>query len=293
MPTASRSAVAVGVDRLQPGDHAFLAFSDDEERWEILSVFTKQGFARNEKVLLHMDVVHSPDQVAARVAGGAAAPARPIAAGQLVVLNTPRFGPGEFDAKGQVDAVRRGVDAAVREGYSGLRSASEVSLALTPVDSLDQVTEFETAQHEALFAARPNRQFTALCQWDERKFGGEPAMAAVRALHPVTVLHRVGMLHAALTAAGLRLTGDSDLSTRAEFTGALRALASQSEATLVLDITNLSFLDAHSAGAMLRLAAGLLPPRRLEIRCRGAHRRMLRLLDSHAVRQLSIVTDRL
>ena len=292
MPPASRSALAVGVDRLQPGDHAFLAFSDDEERWEILSVFTKQGFARNEKVLLHMDVVHSPDQVAARVAGGAAAAARPVAAGQLVVLNTPRFGPGEFDAKGQVDAVRRGVAAAVREGYTGLRSASELSLALTPVDSLDQVTEFETAQHEALFAARPNRQFTALCQWDERKFGGEPAMAAVRALHPVTILRRVGMLHAMLTAAGLRLTGDSDLATRAEFTTALRTLAGRPEATLVLDIADLSFLDAHSAGAMLRLAAGLLPPRQLEIRCRSAQRRLLRLLDGHPVGQLSIVTER-
>ena len=293
MPPASRSALAVGVDRLQPGDHAFLAFTDDEERWEILSVFTKQGFARNEKVLLHMDVVHSPDRVAARVAGGAAAAARPVAAGQLVDLNTPRFGPGEFDAKGQVDAVRRGVAAAVREGYTGLRSASELSLALTPVDSLDQVTEFETAQHEALFAARPNRQFTALCQWDERKFGGEPAMAAVRALHPVTILRRVGMLHAMLTAAGLRLTGDSDLATRAEFTTALRTLAGRPEATLVLDIADLSFLDAHSAGAMLRLAAGLLPPRQLEIRCRSAQRRLLRLLDGHTVGQLSIVTERL
>ena len=293
MPSAGPTALAVGVDRLQPGDHAFLAFSDDEERWAILSVFTRQGLAAGEKVLLHMDVVHSPAKVAARVAGGAAAAARPVAVGQLVVLNTPRFGPGEFDAKSQVDAVRRGVEAAVREGYTGLRSASEVSLALTPVDSLDQVTEFEAAQHEALFAARPNRQFTALCQWDERKFGGEPAMAAVRALHPVTVLRRVGMLHAALSAAGLRLTGDSDLSTRPEFTGALRTLASRPEATLVLDITDLSFLDAHSAGAMLRLAAGLLPPRQLEIRCRGNQRRMLRLLDSHSVPQLSIVTERL
>ena len=281
------------MDRLQPGDHAFQAFSDDEERWAILSVFTRQGFARGEKVLLHVDVVHSPAEVAARVTGGPATARRPVEAGQLVVSNTPLFGPGEFDAKRQVDAVRRGVHAAVREGYSGLRSASEMSLALTPVDSLDQVVEFETARHEALFAARPNRRFTALCQWDERRFGGEPAMAPVRALHPVTVLSRIGTLHAALSPAGLRLTGDADLSTRAEFTGALRTLASRPGARLVLDITDLSFLDAHSAGAVLRLAAGLVPPRRLEIRCRSAHRRMLRLLDSHSIRQLSIVTERL
>ena len=73
MPSGSRRAAAVGVDRLQPGDHAFLAFSDDEERWDILSIFTQQGFARDEKVVLLVDVTHSPAEVAARVAGSEAA----------------------------------------------------------------------------------------------------------------------------------------------------------------------------------------------------------------------------
>ena len=50
MPAEDRAGRAVGVDRLQPGDHAFLAFCDDEDRWDVLAVFTQQGFARNEKV---------------------------------------------------------------------------------------------------------------------------------------------------------------------------------------------------------------------------------------------------
>ena len=291
MSSGSRSAPAVGVDRLQPGDHAFLAFADDEERWEILSTFTRQGLAREESVFLLLDV-DSPGEVAARVAGSAAAAQRAIDGGHLVVSNTPRFAPGRFDARKLVDTTRRRIDEVVSAGFSGLRSASEMSFALAPVDSLDQAVEYEHVLDETLFAGQ-HGQYTALCVWDERKFGTEPAMDAARAIHPVTVLPSAGTLHVAPTAAGVRLTGDSDLSTRAEFTGALRALAARPEATLVLDIADLSFLDAYSVNAILRMAAGLVPPRRLEVRCRNIHRRMLHALGARSIPQLSIVTERL
>jgi hypothetical protein len=293
MPSEIRQVPAVGVDRLQPGDHAFLAFSSDEERWDILGVFTQQGMARDEKVLLLVDVAHSPAEVAARVAGGAAAARRAIGRGQLVVSNTPRFGPGDFDAVRLVDAIMRAADDACCDGHHGLRGATEMSLALTPLDTLDQAVEYETVLHESLFTVRKNRRYTSLCHWDEREFGGSPVMDAVRAIHPVTVLDQGGTLHVALTSAGVRLTGDSDLSTRADFDAALRELASQSRETLVLDIADLSFLDAGSAGAVLRFAADLVPPRRLEVRCRNHHRRMLHVLGARTIRQLSIVTARL
>jgi hypothetical protein len=291
MSSGSRSAPAVGIDRLQPGDHAFLAFCDDEERWEILSTFTRQGLAREEKVLLLLDV-QSPAEAAARVAGSAAAARRAVDDGRLLVSNAPRFEPGRFDARKLVDTTRRRVDEVVGAGFSGLRSASEMSLALAPVDSLDQAVEYEHVLDETLFAGQHGR-YTALCIWDERQFGGEPAMDAARAIHPVTVLPSAGTLHVTPTGAGVRLTGDSDLSTRAEFTGALRALAARPEATLVLDIADLSFLDAYSVSAILRLAAGLVPPRRLEVRCRNIHRRMLHALGARSTPRLSIITERL
>jgi MEDS: MEthanogen/methylotroph, DcmR Sensory domain len=282
----------MSVDRLQPGDHAFLAFSDDEERWDILSVFTRQGFARDEKVFLNVDTAASAAEVAARVAGPAAA-GLALDSGQLVVSTAPRFSPGEFDAGRLVAAARHRIDAVVREGYSGLRSASEMSLALAPVDSLDQAVEYETALHQAMFTGQRNRRYTALCQWDTRRFGGEPAMQAARDVHPVIILSRLGTLHVALIADGIRLTGESDLSTRAEFTAALRTLADRPGTTLVLDMTDLSFLDAHSAWSVLRLAAGLPAPRRLEVRCRAPHRRMLQALGARSVQPLSIITERL
>jgi len=177
----------VGADRLRPGDHAFLGYADDERRWDILGEFTRQGLARDEKVFLLVDVGHSPRWVASRVTGGTAAASRAMRAGQLVVSNTPRFARGKFDAGRLVEGARRRIDTVLAEGFSGLRSASEMSLALAPVDHLGQAVEYETALHSALFAAQSARPFTALCCWDERLFGETAALEAARAVHPVIV----------------------------------------------------------------------------------------------------------
>jgi hypothetical protein len=289
------------VDRLQPGDHAFLGFSDDDDRWDVLTVFTQQGFARNEKVALIIDVGYSPAWVAARVADGAAAARSALLERRLVVSSTPRFERGKFDAGRLVEGVRRRIGTARAEGFSGLRSASEMSLALAPVDHLGQAVEYETALQAALFCGQisdeaseePNPRFTALCQWDVRLFGQTEAMTAARDVHPVTLLPRLGTLRAAVAGNRLVLTGDSDLTSRAEWHRALRSLASRPDETLVLDISDLSFFDAHSAGAVLRMAAALPAPRRLEIWCRSAQRRMLHTLGARSVARLSIVTNRL
>ncbi|MGH3277668.1 MAG: MEDS domain-containing protein [Trebonia sp.] len=283
----------VGVDRLQPGDHAFLGHADDDTLWEILGVFTQQGFARDEKVGLLVDVDRSVRWVAARVAGGTAAAAKAQRSGQLVVSNTPRFARGEFDAGRLVEGVRRRLATADTEGFSGLRSASEMSLALAPVDHLGQAVEFEVAVHSSLFAAGRAARYTGLCLWDERLFGGTDAMDAVRVMHPVTVLPRLGALHASAAGNLVQVTGDSDLANRAAFDAALLALSGLPATTLVLDIADLSFFDAHSASAVLRLAAELTGPRRLEVRCRNAQRRLLHVLGGRCVRQLSIITMRL
>ena len=293
MPADDRPSRTVGVDRLGPGDHAFLGYADDETRWDILSVFTQQGFERGEKVGLLVDAGDSPGWVAGRVTGDTATAARALRTGQLVVSNAPRFPRGGFDAARLVEGVRRRTDTAAADGFSGLRSASEMSLALAPVDHLGQAVEYETALHAALFSGPRAARFTALCYWDERLFGGTGAMAAARSAHPVSLLPRLGALHTAVRGDRVSVTGDSDLANRPAFDQALRTLGGRPGATLVLDICDLSFFDAHSASAVLQLAAGLTPPRRLEVRCRVAQRRLLHLLGGRSVRQLALVTVRL
>jgi hypothetical protein len=293
MPAEDLHGRAVGVDRLQPGDHAFFSYSDDETRWEILSVFTQQGLARDEKVGLLIDVGYSADWVAERVAGDAAAARRALRDGQLVVSNAPRFARGGFDAARLVEGARRRLDTVLAEGYTGLRSASEMSLALAPIDHLGQAVEYEIVLHASLFSGQQRSRYTALCYWDERLFGETDAMKEARSVHPVILLPRIGTLHSTVSANRVSLTGESDLASRDKFEAALRTLAELPATTLVLDIADLSFFDAHSASAVLRFAAGLTAPRRLEVHCRGAQRRLLHLLAGRSITQLSIITVRL
>jgi MEDS: MEthanogen/methylotroph, DcmR Sensory domain len=293
MPAEDLHGRAVGVDRLQPGDHAFLGYADEESRWDILSVFVQQGFARDEKVMLLVDISHSPGWVADRVAGGAAAAQRALRDRQLVVSNAPRFTRGEFNAGRLVEGVRRRIDTVLAEGFSGLRSASEMSLALAPIDNLSQAVEYEIALHASLFAGERSPRYTALCYWDERLFGATDAMKEARSVHPVILLSRLGVLHTTVSGNRVAMTGESDLATRAAFDAALRSLASLPAATLVLDITDLSFFDTYSASAVLRLGAGLTSAQRLEVHCRGTQRRLLHLLGGRSVGQLSIITMRL
>lgn len=293
MPVQGLRGRVVGVDRLEPGDHAFWSYADDDARRDVLGLFAQHGFERDEKVGLVVDPSHSADWVASRVMGDAAAGLRALRSGQLVVASRPRFTRGGFDAGRLVEGVRRRVDTVLAEGFSGLRSASEMTLALAPVDHLDQAVEYEAALHETLFTGQQNQHHTALCYWDERLFGDMPALEAARAVHPVTLLSRPGELHTDISGQGLSLSGESDLANRAAFDQALRSLAALPQVTLVLDITDLSFFDGHSAGGVLRLAAGLTGPRHLEVRCRSAQRKLLHLLGGRSVSQLSIVTVRL
>jgi hypothetical protein len=293
MPSENRQERSVGVDRLQPGDHAILAYSDNDERWEILSEFTQHGFARDEKVCILIDVDQSPEEVASRLAGSTATARGAIGSGQLLVSNTSRFAPGGYDPMVLMARTRKLIDATLREGYRGLRSASDRSPALTATDDWDRLFEYETVVQESLFATGQARWYTAICQYDLRRFGDIPVLDAIREAHTVVVLDKTGALHVSLTADGMRITGEVDLSTRTEFTAALRRMAGHQTPTLVLDMTDLSFIDAYSAAAIVRLAAGLAAPRRLEVRCRSHQRRLLHTLGSRSVRQLSIVTERL
>src|ERR1700759_1897122 len=126
MRAAEGHGRTIGVDRLEPGDRAFLGFDDDRIRWDLLSVFTRAGLDRGEKVALVVDVTHASDWVAARVAGGPETAQQAVRDGKLVVTNRPRFARGAFDPGRLAEGVRLRAETAAAEGFTGLRCASEM-----------------------------------------------------------------------------------------------------------------------------------------------------------------------
>ncbi len=215
------------------------------------------------------------------------------ATGRLVVSNAPRFARGGFDAARLVEGARRRLDTVLAEGFTGLRSASEMSLALAPIDHLGQAVEYEIALHATLFSEQQRSRYTALCYWDERLFGGTDAMKEARSVHPVILLPRIGTLHA--TVSGNRVSPHRGK--RPGQPGRVRRGAAVAGRTARHHARARHrrpvVLRRHSANAVLRLAAGLTAPQRLEVHCRGTHRRLLHVLGGRSVKQLSIITIRL
>lgn len=294
MSSQRRRATLAGVDQLRPGDHAFTTFTDDAERWAVLGLFTRLGLARGEKVLLSLGAGRPRDEVTAEIAGGTDLARAAIDRGQLVVMEAPPFGAGPLEAApGELARCARArLQDAAAQGFSGVRAGCDLSASLSALGAMHRLVEFERAAHRELMAADAQSRFTALCQWDERTLVTDADLDAVRWVHPVTVLPAPPGLRVTRTATGILLTGDSDLASREEFDSALGMLKEiqPPEGPLILDLSKMSFLDAHSIGAVLRLAAGLPAPRRIEVRCREHHRRMLNVLGSRSIPQLTIVT---
>ena len=260
MPAEERAGRAVAVDRLQPGDHAFLAFADDEDRWDILAVFTQQGFARDEKVRLLVDVRgHSPARVAARVAGGAAAARSAQRAGQLVVSNTPRVRARRVRCRAAAAGgtppdrhrARRGIQRAAhrerdvarahpgRPTRPGRRVRDRGARGAVPRAAEPRISpRFAPGTSGCSAGPRP-------CGRRPGRAPGEPAAPARHAAHGRQPSNT------------LVLTGDIDLSNPGGVRpGRCAHWPGGPRGTLVLDISDLSFFDGHSAAAMLRHGGG-------------------------------------
>lgn len=294
MPSQRRRATLAGVDQLRPGDQAFTTFADDAERWAVLGLFARLGLARGEKVMLSLDTSRPPDEVAAEITGGADAARDAIGRGQLVVSEAPPFrdDPPEAGSGEIARRARARLEDAAADGFSGIRASCDLSASLGVFGGMSRLAEFERAAHRELMTADTRSRFTALCQWDERRLAADADLDEFRWIHPVTVLPAPPGLRVTRTAGGILLTGDSDLACREEFSAALRMLEDirPPEGPLVLDLSKMSFLDAHSVGAILRLASRLPAPQRMEVRCREHHRRMLNVLGAHNIPQLTIIT---
>ncbi len=276
----------VPVDRLRPGDHACLLFDDDEQRWDVLGSFARTGFARGEKVLL-ADTATPADEVAERIGshGASAWSARAaLASGQLVVVrDVPRFTRGRgFDVENALTLILEMIELAGREGYSGVRASDDMAWALRPGINVDQLIRYEEAAHRRLFAGS---QLIGMCQYDRKRFGKQLA-ATMSAVHPVTVVESVGTLRVTPTNSGLRIAGEADLATRQQLMAALHGAKTGASGRLVLDLTELSFMDAHCAGAIITMAAAMSGHDRLEVRCGPSHRRIFHLLGAATIPHL-------
>ncbi|MGW5863512.1 MEDS domain-containing protein [Streptomyces sp. NPDC055239] len=280
---ASSVTRTVSVTRMNSGDHACLGFDDDESRWEVRAAYAEIGLSRGEKVLLFTDRATTP-AVAAEQLSACGFPLGPaLMDGRLVVVNeVPGYDPATgFDPSERAQTWVELTDRARLDGFSGIRVVGDMGWAAEPGVDQDLLVAYET-ELSPLFT---KIGFTAVCEYDRRKFG-DGLLGRIHLAHPKRVLGRLGALDITRTGTELRIAGDVDLATHEEFDAALTHALAGPDRPRVLDLSELCFMDMRGASTLVRLASGLPRGHLLSIRCRPVQDKAIRLCGAAEVPQL-------
>lgn len=275
---------AAMIKQLVPGDHVCVPVHGTTEQHALASVFTDSGLRAGHKVVILAD---RPVELRHRLATGVPDARQALAADQLQVLSSRKgYLPDGtlLDADGLLDGVLNIISTAQREGYETVRICGDLSRI--PADRLDGDTlvEYETRVNERW----PGLRAIAMCHYNPIALGAELWDRLV-SVHPSTHTFSPGpgpQLRCRSTPRGLQVTGEVDLVNRNAFHSLLEYLRNTA-GPCEIDATGLRFIDAHSVGYLIGLAAsrGRQPT---TIRCAAPLATLLDLLGSSAVASLTV-----
>lgn len=270
-------ADAALLDRLCPGDHVCWSFPDDAERRRVAIAYVRAGL-RDRQQVVYVAAAVDPDTALAELSAGGVDTGAAVRGGGLRVADAGRvyLGGGAFDPAAGDAFWRAEIDRAHREGYRGLRALGDMAWAAGPVPGIGALPAYEAEVNRAY----ADGYAMAVCLYDRRLFG-EVALAAIGRAHPATVTpcsSRLGvpLLRIVREPAGLRLTGEADLSNRDALAAVLAHAVDDGDRRVTLDLSRLEFADAYACE--LIVAAGRAAPGRLRVAgARASVRRLLTL----------------
>jgi hypothetical protein len=170
------------IDQIELGDHAALFYRTRAEQLEIVIPFMAIGLQRNERCL-YIAEDNTPFEIYQKLQDfGVDVPeARHKGALHVVTKHETYLRHGIFQPDKMIGDLCHAVDEAVDLGFTGLRSAGELSWALDLPSALAQMVTYEEALEEHFYS-----KFTALCQYDESRFPAQ-IVERMKRLHPVVV----------------------------------------------------------------------------------------------------------
>ncbi len=231
---------------LRPGDHVCWTFADTAYFTAAVLPFLEEGRRLGEHLLL---VGASRPELLSALAP---LPGRDelLASGQLEVRSTAEVyaSGGQLFPAEQVTAYRSLVDAALARGRTGVRVAADVTpLVAGGVDGRRQLHVYEQLADVLMGTVA----MTALCLY-EASLGAE-------VLGPVTLLHpdqhsgeEEPLAHLSGRGPSLSLHGEVDVTQADGLSRALVDVACGTPGEVVLDLSDLRFLDVAGARALAR-----------------------------------------
>jgi anti-anti-sigma regulatory factor len=262
-----RSRVAVSLARhavagIVPGDHVCASFGSDDEHQAIVSGYARQALRRGERFLYF---VHSSDDARIRtylelegidVEAG-------LGVGQIEIRRI-EHDRDRIDPEAIIAALEGDRRAALRDGYSALCVAAEMSWVLTRPAERDAVVRYERAVNRVFAAA----DIAGICQYDRRLFPAD-VLERLRAIHEFQLCTGPQLATAArrrLTISEhgggvIALSGALDIDASAYLAARLAALDGDDD--LVVLTSGLGFVDISGCRALVRAAEALGRGRRV------------------------------
>jgi anti-anti-sigma factor len=259
---------AVPVDRLSPGDHACLTFTDAEERLDILAAFVAGGIDQGDKVICFTDSI-GVDDLGDELLTREVPVDEPLRAGRFAIVRSDRSwaSAGRPHAAEMIEHLATELRTAEQQGYPGLRVTVDACWASRPQAGAEELLAFES-EVGRLFASG---RLTTICQYDRQTFDPVTLAFAAR-VHPrtvaATVYHEDPVLRICRqhVPPGVRVAGELDW-TRADALAGALAEAVRLDRDIHLNLNGLRFIDAGAASVIIQAAVNLPDDRRMFVVC--------------------------
>ncbi|WP_235216663.1 MEDS domain-containing protein [Archangium violaceum] len=188
-PVLLEAGAAVGetarqLTRLGRGDHVCLVYERPEEHVAALVPYIRQGLERGERCVYVVDE-HGVGEVAATLRAHGVETERARARGALVFLSQREafLRGGRFEPDEMIAYFRRVEQESLAAGFTGVCATGEMSWALGPEPSREELLRYETLLNCYL----PGSRAMANCQYHRSRFSPEVIRDVLRA-HPRVIL---------------------------------------------------------------------------------------------------------
>lgn len=164
-------------------------FDSEEERYETILPYLKEGLENNEEILNILETT-SHDDHCQRLEEAGIAVKEKMATRQLKVLSADEtyLRDGYFAADKMYDLVEKALITSKKDGYNSVRACGDMAWALRNVKGTDELIEYEARLNQLT----PKHSCSLICMYDINRFSGR-ALADVLATHPYVILN--GRIH--------------------------------------------------------------------------------------------------
>lgn len=231
---------------LRPGDHLCWVYDDPGRFATDVVAFLREGLDHGERIAVVADAPVADTLVALRPLGDVDELVRH---GTLAVSSaTGTYAGHHAPAESQVDRYAAMTEAALTDGYRGLRVAADITPLVT-----DPAGRRAFARYEHLIDRyMADHPFTALCGYDERVVGDYAGEVAH--LHPAGNRADLPFRLISGRAGSVRVAGEVDALSAAAFRSALGHVVEPDAALLLVDGAELTFIDHRGLFALAEAA---------------------------------------